>query len=127
MPSPMRRALCAASVNWGTAGTYALASTTSSRKRVEVTTLWRRRFPIHGTVRAAVFVEVHRAKTAILVGAQPLLPARVGGFQRIQMRDRVGPVRGIQEENARLAVVMRLLDDLIEELNGRELFYACRS
>src|SRR5512144_2060685 len=41
MPKPMRLARCAASFNCGTAGTYAFDSTTSSRKRVDSTTLWR--------------------------------------------------------------------------------------
>ena len=88
---------------------------------MEVTTLWRKRFPIHGAIRSAMLVEIDRTETAVLVRSKPLLTARICRFQRIQMRNGVAAIGGIQEQHARLAVVMRLLDDLIEQLTRAHL------
>lgn len=75
-------------------------------------------FPIHGMVGSAVLGEVDGAEAAVLVGSEPLLPAGVGGFELVKVRDGVGTVGGIQEEETGLAVVVRLLDDLLEEVAG---------
>ena len=75
-------------------------------------------FPIHAAVGAEVLGQVDRAQAAVLVGSKPLLAAGVGGFQLVEVRHRVGAVGGIQEEHARLAVVVRLVDDLLEQVAG---------
>ena len=62
--------------------------------------------------------QVDRTQAAVFVGSQPLLAAGVGGFQLVEVRNRVGAVGGIQEEHARFAVVMGLVDDLVEQIAG---------
>ncbi len=74
--------------------------------------------PIHGVVGSDVLGEVDGTEAAVLVGSEPLLTAGVGGFELVKVGDRVGAVGGIQEEEAGLTVVVRLLDDLLEEVAG---------
>ncbi len=74
--------------------------------------------PIHLVVGGEVLGQVDRTQAAVLVGSQILLTAGVGGFQLVEMGDGIAAVGGIQEEHARLAVVVGLLDDLLEELAG---------
>ena len=75
-------------------------------------------FPIHRAVRAEVLGQIHRAEAAVLVGAEPLLAARVGRFQGVEVGDGVGAVGRVEEEHARLAVVVGLLDDAVEQVAG---------
>ena len=75
--------------------------------------------PVHAVVRAKMPGQVDRTQAAVLVWAEPLLTAGVGGFELVEMRDRVAAVSGIQEQQAGLAVVVRLRNDLVEQLAGR--------
>ena len=59
--------------------------------------------------------EIDRAEAAVFVWSQPLFAARVRRFQLVQMRHRVLAVRRVEEQHARLAVVMRVLDDFVEQ------------
>ena len=72
-------------------------------------------FPVHSAIRSAMLVEIHRTQTAVLVRSKPLFSARVRRFERIQMRHGVAAIGGIEEEHTRLAIMMRLLDDLVEQ------------
>ena len=83
---------------------------------MESTTLWRSFSQSTVPSGPTVLGQVDRAQAAVLVGSKPLLAARIGGFQLVQVRHRVGAVGGIQEEHARLAVVVRLGDDLVEQV-----------
>ena len=112
----MRRARSAASRSCGTAGTYLFASTTLSRKRVETTTLIAQLLPVHLAVLGDVLREVDRAEAAVLVGPQQLLAARIRGGKLVQVRHRVLPVGRVEEQHARFAVVVRVGDDLVEQL-----------
>ena len=76
--------------------------------------------PIHGMVGSEVLGQVHRTEAAVLVRAKPLLPAGIGGFEGIQVGDRVGAVGGVEEEDAGLTVMMGLFDDLLEEVAGTD-------
>ena len=78
--------------------------------------------PIHGMVGAEMLGEVDGAEAAVLVGSEPLLTAGIGGFKLVEVRDGVGAVGGIQEEQTGLTVVMRLLDDLLEQVAGADGF-----
>ncbi|MPN20373.1 hypothetical protein SDC9_167752 [bioreactor metagenome] len=64
--------------------------------------------------------QVHGTQAAILIGAEPLLAAGVGGLKLIEVRDGVGAVGGIQEEHTRLTVVVGLLHDLLKQVTGAQ-------
>ena len=77
MPRPMRRTRWAASCNCGTAGTYLLALTTSSRKRVDSTTV---RSSASQSIRPSsvhVLRQVDGTEAAVFVGAEELFTAVV--------------------------------------------------
>ena len=116
MPRPMRRARSAASLSCGTAGTYVLASTTLSRKCVESTLLSSSLLQSTAAIRRDVLGQVDGAEAAVFVRPEPLLAAWICRFQLIQMRHGICAIGRVQEQHARLAVVMRVLDDLVEEV-----------
>lgn len=74
--------------------------------------------PIHGVVGSEVLGEVDGAEAAVLVGSEPLLTAGIGSLELVKVGDGIGAVGGIEEEQAWLTVVVRLLDDLLEEITG---------
>lgn len=43
---------------------------------------------------------------------------RVGGFNLVQMRHRVGPIGGIQEKHARLTILVSMFCNLIKQLSS---------
>ena len=72
-------------------------------------------FPINCPIGPKMLRQIDRTQAAVFIRAKPLLAARIGGFQRIQMRHRVLAVGGIQEQHTRLAVVVRLPNDAIKQ------------
>ena len=46
-------------------------------------------FPGNRSIRTAIFCQIDGTQAAILVRSKPLFSARIGGFQRIQMRNRI--------------------------------------
>ena len=72
--------------------------------------------PVHAVVLCRELRQVDRSQAAVFVRTKELLAAGVGGFQLVQMRDRVAAVGGIQEQHARLAVVVCLAHDLVEQV-----------
>ncbi len=75
-------------------------------------------FPVDAALGRYVAAEVDRAEAAVLVGAEPLLAAGVGRLQLVEMGHGVAAVGRVQEEDARLAVAVGVLDDLIEDVAG---------
>jgi len=72
--------------------------------------------PIHAAIGGQVFGQVDRAQAAILVRAEELLSTRVCRLKLVQVRHRVLAVGGVQEQHARLAVVVRLVDNGVEQV-----------
>ena len=66
--------------------------------------------------------QVDRTQAAVLTRSQPLLAAGIGGFQRVEMRHRILAVGCIDEQQTGFAVVVGLVDDLVEQLAGLDLF-----
>ncbi len=79
--------------------------------------------PVHAVVGSEVLGEVERTEAAVLVGSQPLLAAGVGGFELVEVRDGVGAVGGVEEEQPGLAVVVRLAHDASRTGRGRARSY----
>ncbi len=78
--------------------------------------------PVHAAIRSDVLGQVDRAQAAVLVRSEPLLAAGVGRLQLVQVRHGIAPVGSIQEQGARLAVAVGVLDDLVEYLPGGQPF-----
>ncbi len=108
MPSPMRRSRRAASSQLGHGRDVLVGVHHVIQEAGGEFPRLAQLFPIHAVVGGEVLGQVDRTQAAVLVGSQVLLAAGVGGFQLVQVRDRVGAVGGIQEEHARLAVVVGL-------------------
>ena len=66
--------------------------------------------------------EVDRPQAAVFIRAKPLLAAGVGGFEGVEVGNGIGAVGGIEEEHARFAVVVGLVDNFVEQLACREGF-----
>ena len=64
-----------------------------------------------GGIGRYVRAQVDRAEAAVLIRPQPLFAARVGRLQLVQVRDGVAAVGRVNEERARFAVVVGVLDD----------------
>lgn len=60
--------------------------------------------------------QVQRPEATILCGAKPLLPARVRCLEGVKMSDGVGPVRRVEEQDARLAVLVGMAAQVVEQL-----------
>ena len=73
-------------------------------------------FPVHRCTRRQVLCQIDRPEAAVLVRAQPLLAARIGGFQVVQVGYGVGPIGGVEEQHAGLAVAVRVAHHEIEDL-----------
>ena len=73
--------------------------------------------------RAVLFAmprKVNRPQTAVLIRSEPLLAAGIRRFQPVQVRNRIFPIRRVDEKDPRLAVVMRLRHDQVEQLAGAQ-------
>ena len=74
--------------------------------------------PIHILIGGEELRQVDGSQAAVLVGSEILFAARVGGFELVQVGDWVSAVGGVEEEHAGFSVVVRLFDDLVEQVAG---------
>jgi hypothetical protein len=49
--------------------------------------------------------EVERTKAAVFVRSKPLFTAGVGGFELVEVRDRVGAIGSVEEKQAGFTIV----------------------
>ena len=77
--------------------------------------------PVHTAFGRGVPGQVDGTQATVLIGTQGLFAAGICGFNAVLMRNRVGPVDGIQEEHAWLAVVVGLTRDFVEKVPGPHL------